>query len=612
MRDFDFIVSPAKLLTPEIVQMVSSIHEHKGKQELFLEANVDELKTLLEVALIQSTGASNRIEGIFTSDKRLEELVSQKAEPRNRSEQEIAGYREVLSTIYEGYEYINPRPNIILQLHRDLYSYSQGSAGGSYKNSDNVIAETDAEGHQKARFIPVPAFQTAEAMEELCARFLEAWEADRIDKLVLIPMFILDFLCIHPFNEFNLLENMNIAENIFIGREPLGVGQTVDKKQLLQNAVEELKKVNLDIDPNTEVSKLSCGQKQCVEIAKALSFNARVVVFDEPTASLSEKESQTLFKLIKELKAKGVCIVYISHRMEEVFELSDRITVFRNGKYIDTVNTKDVQEKDIISMMIGHELNIEKKSGSEFVNKDKVVLEVKNVEVFPGAKPVNFKLYEKEILGFFGLVGAGRTELARVIFGVDPIGSGEIYVEGGKVKISSPKDAIQAGIGLVPEDRKGLGLILGMSIKDNMLISKIGQFKSSLLNKKALKNITGTFISDLGISLRNEEQEVKELSGGNQQKVVIAKWLAMKPNILIMDEPTRGIDIGAKSEIYALMRKMTEQGMSIIMISSEMSEVMQVSDRILVMHEGSISGELTAEEVTRNNIMQAAFGGVKE
>ena len=203
MRDFDFIVSPAKLLTPEIVQMVSSIHEHKGKQELFLEANVDELKTLLEVALIQSTGASNRIEGIFTSDKRLEELVSQKAEPRNRSEQEIAGYREVLSTIHEGYEYINPRPNIILQLHRDLYSYSQGAAGGSYKNSDNVIAETDAEGYQKARFIPVPAFQTAEAMEELCARFLEAWEADRIDKLVLIPMFILDFLCIHPFNEGN-------------------------------------------------------------------------------------------------------------------------------------------------------------------------------------------------------------------------------------------------------------------------------------------------------------------------------------------------------------------------------------------------------------------------
>ena len=203
MKNFDYITNPAKLLTPEIVQMVGSIHEHKGKQELFLEANIDELKTLLEVALIQSTGASNRIEGIFTSDKRLKELVSQKAEPRNRSEQEIAGYREVLATIHESYEYITPRPTIILQLHRDLYSYSQGNIVGTYKNSDNVIAETDAEEHQKARFIPVPAFQTAEAIDELCAHFLEAWEANLIDKLILIPMFILDFLCIHPFNNGN-------------------------------------------------------------------------------------------------------------------------------------------------------------------------------------------------------------------------------------------------------------------------------------------------------------------------------------------------------------------------------------------------------------------------
>lgn len=203
MRSFDYINAPEILLTPEIVQMVASIHEHKGKQELFLEANIDELKTLLEVALIQSTGASNRIEGIYTSDKRLEELVRRKAEPRNRSEQEIAGYREVLATIHESYEYITPRPNIILQLHRDLYSYSQGVTGGSYKNSDNVIAETDAAGHQKARFIPVPAFQTADAIDELCSRFLEAWDTDRIDKLVLIPMFILDFLCIHPFNDGN-------------------------------------------------------------------------------------------------------------------------------------------------------------------------------------------------------------------------------------------------------------------------------------------------------------------------------------------------------------------------------------------------------------------------
>jgi len=203
VRKFDYKQVPEQLLTPELVQMIASIHEHKGRQELFLEANIDELKPLLKVALIQSTGASNRIEGIYTSDKRLEELVSQKAEPRNRSEQEIAGYREVLATIHESYEYIVPRPNMILQLHRDLYSYSQSSKGGNYKNSDNVIAETDAEGHQKARFIPVPAFQTAEAVEELCNQFLEAWESERIDRLLLIPMFVLDFLCIHPFNDGN-------------------------------------------------------------------------------------------------------------------------------------------------------------------------------------------------------------------------------------------------------------------------------------------------------------------------------------------------------------------------------------------------------------------------
>ncbi len=203
MRIFDYRKKPEKLLTPEIVQMIASIHEHKGKQELFLEANQDELKTLLEVAMIQSTGASNRIEGIYTTDKRLKELVSQKAEPRNRSEEEIAGYREVLAMIHESYEYIVPRSNMILQLHRDLYSFSRGAVGGNYKNSDNLIAEIDAEGHEKVRFIPVPAFQTAEAVEELCNRFWEAWEADYIDKLILIPMFVLDFLCIHPFNDGN-------------------------------------------------------------------------------------------------------------------------------------------------------------------------------------------------------------------------------------------------------------------------------------------------------------------------------------------------------------------------------------------------------------------------
>ena len=237
MRTFDYIKIPEKLLTPEIVQMVASIHEHKGKQELFLEANIDELNTLLEVALIQSTGASNRIEGIFTSDKRLEELVSRKAEPRNRSEQEIAGYREVLATIHESYEYIIPRPNVILQLHRDLYSYSQGATGGNYKNSDNVIAETDAEGHQKIRFIPVPAFQTADAIEKLCSSFLDAWAADRIDKLILIPMFILDFLCIHPFNDGNGRMSRLLTLLLFY-RAGYIVGKYVSMEMLIEKTKE--------------------------------------------------------------------------------------------------------------------------------------------------------------------------------------------------------------------------------------------------------------------------------------------------------------------------------------------------------------------------------------
>ena len=237
MREFDYTKTPEKLLTPEIVQMMGSIHEHKGKQELFLETNTDEMKTLLEVARIQSTGASNRIEGIFTSDKRLEELVSQKAQPRNRSEQEIAGYREVLATIHEGYEYIIPRPNVILQLHRDLYSYSQGTAGGSYKNADTVIAEMDAGGHQKTRFIPVPAFQTAEATEEMCTRFGEAWSAGKIDKLILIPMFILDFLCIHPFNDGNGRMSRLLTLLLFYKAGYI-VGKYISMEMLIEKAKE--------------------------------------------------------------------------------------------------------------------------------------------------------------------------------------------------------------------------------------------------------------------------------------------------------------------------------------------------------------------------------------
>lgn len=413
------------------------------------------------------------------------------------------------------------------------------------------------------------------------------------------------------FQEFNLLDNMDIAENIFLGREPLDSRRCIDKKRMYAEAGKWLEKVHLDIDPHAKVSDLSVGFKQLVEIAKCLSFNARIIVLDEPTASLTDNESETLFSIIEELKSKNISIVYISHRMEEVFHMADRITVFRDGTYIDTVERKDFNEGEIIKMMIGRELEENIPGGRPRIDEQDVVLEVSGVRVYKRSKPVSLKLHRKEILGVFGLVGAGRTELSRVIFGIDPIGEGTIKIDGAEVKIRCPLDAIKAGIGLVPEDRKDLGLILGMSVKDNMLLPKLGTFPSPILNKKDISDITGTYIQDLSIALASEEEAVKNLSGGNQQKVVIAKWMAMNPKILILDEPTRGIDIGAKSEIYAIMRKLTDAGMSIIMISSEMTEIQKISDRVVVMHEGNVTGEFPISEASQTTIMNAAIGITK-
>ena len=410
------------------------------------------------------------------------------------------------------------------------------------------------------------------------------------------------------FQEFNLLDNMDIAENIFLGREPVDRKHCIDKKKMYADAKKWLDKVHLDIDPKSKVSDLSVGFKQLLEIAKCLSFNARIIILDEPTASLTDRESETLFSIIDELKRNNISIVYISHRMEEVFNLADRITVFRDGTYIDTVERKNFKEDEIIKMMIGRELQEDVSARAIKGSSDEIALEVQNIKVYKNSTPVNLKLRKGEILGMFGLVGAGRTELSRVIFGIDPVGDGRILVDGKEIKITRPLDAIKAGIALVPEDRKDLGLILGMSVKDNMLLPKLGTFTSPVLNKKDISNITGTYIQDLSIALASEEEEVKNLSGGNQQKVVIAKWMAMNPKILIMDEPTRGIDIGAKSEIYAIMRKLTEEGMSIIMISSEMAEIQKVSDRVIVMHEGSVTGEMSVDEATQATIMNAAIG----
>lgn len=411
------------------------------------------------------------------------------------------------------------------------------------------------------------------------------------------------------FQEFNLLDNMDIAENIFLGREPIDGMHCIDKKKMYQEAKYWLDKVHLCVNPHARVSELSVGYKQLLEIAKCLSFNAKIIVLDEPTASLTDNESEILFSIIDELKANKISIVYISHRMEEVFNMADRITVFRDGTYIDTVERKDFDEGEIIRMMIGRTLQIEETADrAHNIDTKDIAFEVWGAQVYKRSLPIDLKLYRKEILGVFGLVGAGRTELSRQIFGIDSLGDAKIIVDGKETKITCPLDAIKAGIGLVPEDRKDLGLILGMSVKDNMLLPKLGTFNSPILNKSGLQNITGSYIKDLSIVLASEEEEVKNLSGGNQQKVVIAKWMAMNPKILILDEPTRGIDIGAKSEIYAIMRKLTEQGMSIIMISSEMAEIQKVSDRVIIMHEGTVTGELLPEEATQTAIMNAAIG----
>lgn len=410
------------------------------------------------------------------------------------------------------------------------------------------------------------------------------------------------------FQEFNLLDNMNIAENVFLGREPVDNMHCVDKKKMYADAKKWLDKVHLNLNPGDKVSDLSVGYKQLLEIAKCLSFNARIIVLDEPTASLTDRESETLFSIIEELKKNKISIVYISHRMEEVFNLADRITVFRDGTYIDTVERNAFDENEIIKMMIGRQLQEDTTAREVTTDTANVALEVQNIQVYKNSEPVNLKLYKGEILGLFGLVGAGRTELSRVIFGIDDIKDGKILVDGKEEKIKCPLDAIKAGIALVPEDRKNLGLILGMSVKDNMLLPKLGTFKSPVLNKSDINNITGTYIKDLSIALASEDEEVKNLSGGNQQKVVIAKWMAMNPQILIMDEPTRGIDIGAKNEIYDIMRKLTENGMSIIMISSEMAEIQRISDRVIVMHEGCVTGEMSIHEATQTNIMNAAIG----
>ena len=407
--------------------------------------------------------------------------------------------------------------------------------------------------------------------------------------------------------ELNLAPHLTAAQNIFIGREFMGMGKLfVDDKVANKKAQEIFDMMNLDLDPKVKVGTLTVAKQQMVEIAKALSFESSILIMDEPTAALTDTEIEELFKIIKDLKAKGVAIVYISHRMEELKKISDRITIMRDGCYVNTVNTKDVSLDEIISMMVGRTI-YHNPRGSSKNSKGEVVLEVKNLNRGKTIKDVSFKLHKGEILGFAGLMGAGRTEVARAIFGADKLESGKILIKGKEVKVRQPKDAVEHGVGYLSEDRKRYGLTISETVEENVSLASVEKFtKYGFTNFKTITQLTNDYINKLAIKTPSSRQIVKNLSGGNQQKVVIAKWLLKDCDVLIFDEPTRGIDIGAKSEIYNLLSELVQEGKSIIMISSELPEILRMSDRVIVMCEGRVTGELAIEDANQESIMKYA------
>lgn len=407
--------------------------------------------------------------------------------------------------------------------------------------------------------------------------------------------------------EINLMQDLTVSENIYIGREPM-IGFFIDKNKQDKWTNDLLDSLHLsDIRANTRVQSLTVAKQQMVEIAKALSFdNTRILIMDEPTAALTESEIEDLFSFIHMLKAKGVGIVYISHRMEELKIISDRVTVMRDGQYVGTCDTKDVEIQDIINMMVGRVIYEEPKSQSAVSPDAPVVLEVRNL-CSPDVKNVSFQLRKGEILGLSGLMGAGRTETARLICGADPKTSGEIIINGKQVPIKTPNDAVKAGIGYLSEDRKRFGLCLGLSVADNVALPNLGtHVNGPVVNDAKIRRTTEKYVEQIRIKTPQIKTLARSLSGGNQQKVVLAKWLERDCEILIFDEPTRGIDVGAKSEIYKLMNELVKQGKSIIMISSEMPELLRMSDRIVVMCEGVKTGEMSIEEATQEKIMTLA------
>ena len=407
------------------------------------------------------------------------------------------------------------------------------------------------------------------------------------------------------YQEFNLVGDLSVAENIFLGRA-IRKGMVIDLKAMERESKKILDSLNIKINPKTLVKTLSVGYQQMVEIAKAVSQNAKLLIMDEPSAPLTSAEVEAMFAMVDKLKAGGVSIIYISHRLDEIFRLADRITILRDGQYVTTLNTDETNKDELVKYMVGRQLTEVYPKRDEICVKDEVIFEAVNVSG-NGDKNISFKIHRGEVLGLGGLVGAGRTEFAELMFGMRQKTAGKFIFKGKEISPKTPKDAIELGIGLVPEDRKKEGALLGMSIRCNInmpIYQRIS--KGTVINEKKEEEIAQTYRKEISIKTPTLDQLVKNLSGGNQQKVILAKWLAADSELLIFDEPTRGIDVGAKQEIYTLINHLVEQGKTVLMISSEMEELMGMSDRILILAEGNMTGELNKSEFNQERIMQLA------
>lgn len=409
--------------------------------------------------------------------------------------------------------------------------------------------------------------------------------------------------------ELNLAENLTVAENVFLGREFRrgGLPGLIDQGRIYRETGKILHRLAAPFSENTLVGQLSIGQRQLVEIARALAINSRILILDEPTSSLSRPETVRLFAVLRELRAAGVSIIYVSHRLGEVEEIADRVLVLRDGCNSGELQAGEINRKQMVKLMVGRD--VQQFYHHRNHTTDKVVLEVEGLVTRQGRQKINFKVRAGEIVGLAGLVGSGRTRLARTLFGIDKPNAGAIRIAGKRVTINCPREAVAAGMALVPEDRKLQGLILEMTVEENIVLAAIRQYQIfKLIHRRRKRAAARQMIDRLRIRTPGPDQQTQYLSGGNQQKVVLSKWLCLKPMVLILDEPTRGVDVLAKEEIYRLMEEMTREGIAVLMISSEMQEVLAVADRVLVMHEGGIAGELAGNQLTEESIMSLATG----